>query len=98
MKPPSRRVPMFECDFKCYCGRILGLRIALAVVQSEAGAMLPCTCGINFKVTEAGAEPIREKPVATKMVAHSLSTEDIGRVVPPWAMRMAVGVKLAKGR
>lgn len=54
-----RHVPMFDADFPCICGSVVGIKTRLAIVQSQTGAEVGCRhCQRRYRVTEKGAYPI----------------------------------------
>lgn len=49
-------VPMFDCEFKCSCGSVIGWRGPEALVKSQTGAHVHCKhCRSVWSVTPAGA-------------------------------------------
>lgn len=55
----NRGMPMFDCDFWCLCGSQIGLKVSLAIVQSQTGAEVTCHhCGQRYRVTQEGAQPL----------------------------------------
>ncbi len=62
MRNPFTDPPMFEADWKCFCGSIIGLKVALAYVQSDAGIQVSCkNCKQLFAVRPDGAHAL-DKP------------------------------------
>lgn len=59
--PIGRNIPAFEADFQCTgegCNSIIGVKVALTIVQSQTGAEVTCKhCGQRYKVTQRGAFP-----------------------------------------
>ena len=75
---PLGNVPMFEAEWYCTCGSVIGLKIAEAIAASQTGAYHRChICGQRWIVTTANATPIGKEETNADEPQTPYYVEDI---------------------